>query len=789
MENRPRHWPGGTRLVRSTKWTLTGSAEGLDMASTSLLILALLACWIALAAARSRRFPSFWATSSLLLPADDSSSPDCKDGVCSIKPKDSNMASQIVDDWKMSGGKTNDTNTSDENQEKINSIVNLGWDKVEATKTLEKFNYNIDEAITHLEETQENDEKLAEKTKELCKIGDWSVESARAALLESKNNVTLANEILIREESMVVNEFESAVKGMLENGWDEIVARQALMAQWSLDQRKARGLNNTVDAQVLKDIKPSLKRSNTTDSPNSGRAKAKSTSGASGTSTDPTPAKKEDCVFEINASNFQKLVLESPVPVLVDIYADWCGPCKQLGPVLENAAMKSGGMFRLAKVNSDKERALSELLEVSGLPTVYAVNKGKIVDKFVGMLPQDQLQQFLVRVITGYGAKVQQENNDDKTLDGLTFKVNNYAGLAALDFKKREKIRSLVDEAILSLDGGYNAETGTFSPGVRTALQYINNAAKDIHNKTFRSVNTTSSVFTERIGSNACALKLLDIAGFKGDATGATLQLVHSNSAVLTLLSQRVVETVQKQKFAKIKEAKVELGGNKSLRRRGTDSVQSAKNTKVDDSDSEDEEIVTEKKGVEAVKVSIKLFDNKSVGRSYKDLSQSLGDVLEDLLAGHQWEYVEIRQPLPRRQFKRESTELSKSLRSIAGDSDNIAVALIKEGSVVTSKSTLKKAKSEVVDAAEKKSKPRKKKGTHTLLSSGILSTKKKKNNEYFGGDSTLTLAGDEEDEENDQNTTKTSLDSKTEEHKEKEDQNEVENEVEKEVASEDDEQ
>lgn len=738
----------------------------------------------------ARRFASFlMTTSSLLMPSDDSL--DCKDGVCSIKPKGKDLTSQIVDEWKISGGQTNDTSINDGKEEKINAIVNLGWEKVEATKALEKFKYNIDEAIAYLEEIQENDEKTVEKTKELCKLGDWSEESARAALLESKNNVTLANEMLVREESIVVNEFETAVKGMLENGWDEIVARQALMAQWSLDQRKARGLNNTVDAEVLKSIKPSLKQSNTTEAASSGKTKPKAAAGG-GSGNEPTPAKKEDCVFEINASNFQKLVLESPVPVLVDVYADWCGPCKQLGPILENAAMKSGGMFRLAKVNSDKERALSELLEVSGLPTVYAVNKGKIVDKFVGMLPQDQLQQFLVRVITGYGAKVQQENNDDQTLGGLTFKVNNYAGLAALDFKKREKIRTLVDEAILGLDGGYNAESATYSAGVKTALQYINNAAKDIHNKTFRSINTTSSVFIERIGSNACALKLLDIAGFKADATGTSLQLVHSNSAVLTLASQRVTETVQKQKFAKIKEVKVELGSNKSLRRKGN-AEKSAQKASVEESDSDEEEDEPVKKVVETVKVSIKLLDNKSVGRSYKDLSTPLADVLDDLLDGKQWDYIEIRQPLPRRQIKRESAELSKSLQSIAGDSENIAIALINEDSVVTTKSSLKKAKSAASNKVEKKDKPRKKKGTHTLLSSGILSTKKKKNNEYFGGDSTLTLAGDE-DEDDDANSsadaaTKPEKEVEKEEEKEDEEKEDEEKEDEEKEDEEDDDQ
>ena len=72
--------------------------------------------------------------------------------------------------------------------------------------------------------------------------------------------------------------------------------------------------------------------------------KGASTSGKTTQSADakPKPARKEDCVFEATAANFQQLVLESKVPVLVDIYADWCGPCKQLGPMLESAAMKSG---------------------------------------------------------------------------------------------------------------------------------------------------------------------------------------------------------------------------------------------------------------------------------------------------------------------------------------------------------------------------------------------------------------------------------------------------------------
>ncbi|EEC46985.1 predicted protein, partial [Phaeodactylum tricornutum CCAP 1055/1] len=77
------------------------------------------------------------------------------------------------------------------------------------------------------------------------------------------------------------------------------------------------------------------------------------------------------------SAQIQRLVLESPVPVLLDVYADWCGPCKVLGPALEEMAIKSGGAFRLVKVNSDNERPVSTSLEVKALPSVFGLKDGK----------------------------------------------------------------------------------------------------------------------------------------------------------------------------------------------------------------------------------------------------------------------------------------------------------------------------------------------------------------------------------------------------------------------------
>ena len=153
------------------------------------------------------------------------------------------------------------------------------------------------------------------------------------------------------------------------------------------------GHNVSVSNTVLQSIKPSLRKSNETlqqeaedaiakSGKKANKNKSKTVPATEKSNDEPNPTKKEDVVFDVTANNFQKIVLESPVPVLVDVYADWCGPCKQLGPVLEQAAIASRGMFRLAKVNSDKEQSLASNMGVKGLPTVFTVVNGKFNDRY-----------------------------------------------------------------------------------------------------------------------------------------------------------------------------------------------------------------------------------------------------------------------------------------------------------------------------------------------------------------------------------------------------------------------
>ncbi|MGF2688147.1 thioredoxin [Marinobacter sp. DUT-3] len=102
-------------------------------------------------------------------------------------------------------------------------------------------------------------------------------------------------------------------------------------------------------------------------------------------------------IFEANMENFQQKVMEasSTTPVLVDVWAEWCAPCKQLMPVLEKLAEEYQGAFLLAKVNADEQQQLTGSLGVRSLPTIILVKDGQAVDGFNGALPESEIRKVL----------------------------------------------------------------------------------------------------------------------------------------------------------------------------------------------------------------------------------------------------------------------------------------------------------------------------------------------------------------------------------------------------------
>ncbi len=102
-------------------------------------------------------------------------------------------------------------------------------------------------------------------------------------------------------------------------------------------------------------------------------------------------------VFDATTAAFEADVLQASltVPVLIDFWAPWCGPCKTLGPILEKLAADYNGAFRLAKVDVDKEQEIGAAFQIRSIPTVILVKNGQPVDGFPGAVPEAQLRAFL----------------------------------------------------------------------------------------------------------------------------------------------------------------------------------------------------------------------------------------------------------------------------------------------------------------------------------------------------------------------------------------------------------
>jgi thioredoxin 1 len=108
-----------------------------------------------------------------------------------------------------------------------------------------------------------------------------------------------------------------------------------------------------------------------------------------------------DNILEFNDANFDDEVLSADTPVLVDFWAEWCGPCKALAPVIEELAGDYAGRIKVGQVDCDANREVSVRFSISAIPTVILFSKGEIVERFVGLRNKHDFQAILDRVVGG----------------------------------------------------------------------------------------------------------------------------------------------------------------------------------------------------------------------------------------------------------------------------------------------------------------------------------------------------------------------------------------------------
>ena len=166
-------------------------------------------------------------------------------------------------------------------------------------------------------------------------------------------------------------------------------------------------------------------------------------------------------VYDVTERDFMERVVERSreIPVVVDFWAEWCGPCRTLGPALEAAIEKRQGEVELAKLDTDANQSLAAGFGIRGIPAVKAFKDGKVVAEFTGAIPPAQIEQFLDGIVPSPADKLAAADDEESLRKALELDPRNAAAaskLGRLLLARGEAAEAL--ELLDDLHGDFEAE-------------------------------------------------------------------------------------------------------------------------------------------------------------------------------------------------------------------------------------------------------------------------------------------------------------------------------------------
>jgi putative thioredoxin len=166
-------------------------------------------------------------------------------------------------------------------------------------------------------------------------------------------------------------------------------------------------------------------------------------------------------VIDVTEQDFEREVLERSreTPVVVDFWAEWCAPCRMLGPILEKAAAEREGKVVLAKLDTDANPGISRTFQIQGIPAVKAFKDGKVVDEFVGAQPAVQVERFFDRLVPSEADALVEAGDEASLRRALELEPNRAdARVALAEQLHRRGDREEAQELLQNVAGHFGAE-------------------------------------------------------------------------------------------------------------------------------------------------------------------------------------------------------------------------------------------------------------------------------------------------------------------------------------------